>query len=160
MLLAMTSCTKDDVTADNTGIIEKKPELIEGRYVMWNLAPAGTVRLCCGMVDTTAVKDCKIRWYETKDSVVSLIEGAMNNYYDVNFEDKGIKNLKCEVTCTRIENDSTEVKEYPFLVAYTGLPALYITTGNGQPVINKTDKIPALLALSGGGADLIIYMLD
>ena len=154
--LVLTSCS-DYITEDDPvePAVEVVAELIDGEYVEWSLAPNGTARICCGMLDTLDVKDWEIRWYEVKDSVLTEIKGAINNFYDVVFEKTGIKELKCEFTYLDEVNDLVVVKNYPFHVAYTGLPALYITTENGKPIENKTDKIPATLELNGG-ADLVM----
>lgn len=152
MTLLTVSCAKEDLTViPPDSSVHQLPELVEGEYVEWNLAPEGKARLCCGKIDTAAVKGWKICWYEIKDSAELLIDGAINNYYDVEFVEKGIRNLKCKIFYTDIEKDSIEVKEYPYLVAYTGLPTLYIDTENGQPIENKTDKKTAMLTLAGGG---------
>lgn len=151
-LLSVTSCKNEEiVTKKIVPPVLTRPELIEGDYVEWNMAPTGTSRLFCGMLDTLCVKDWKFRWFEINDGAATEISGAINNYYDVDFVQVGIKEIKCEVSYVNIVNDSSVTKVYPFHVAYTGLPTLYITTENGQAVENKTDKVLGFLNLYGGG---------
>lgn len=43
--------------------------------------------------------------------------------------------------------NSVQFKEYNFYVAYTGLPVVYISTENNQPVISKTEKVSGTFEL-------------
>ena len=79
---------------DNLKVDESEPvaEIINGKYIEWNLSPKGeSVRLCCGMDSTS--RSPQYRWYELIDGAVHE-QSSVNNYYDTQqFDKPGIINL-------------------------------------------------------------------
>ena len=152
---ALISCSEGDFPIEQElDVVEvTEPEIIEGKYVEWNLSPKGEpVRLCVG-IDSLA-KDEHYAWYKVTDGKETELDKVVNNYYDTAaFSEKGIVNFLCKVSYT--DADTVVIKEYPFHVAYTGLPVVYATTDDYQPVLTKTEKMPgnmAIVAPVWGGA--------
>lgn len=144
---ALISCSEGDFPIEQElDVVEvTEPEIIEGKYVEWNLSPKGEpVRLCVG-IDSLA-KDEHYAWYKVTDGKETELDKVVNNYYDTAaFSEKGIVNFLCKVSYT--DADTVVIKEYPFHVAYTGLPVVYATTDDYQPVLTKTEKMPGNMAI-------------
>lgn len=141
------SCVNDDVPSVKESL---QAEIIDGEYELWNLVHKGEViNLYCG-IDSLAIKP-QYNWYEWKNGVETALQGQINNFYKLDWNEKeAIRVIKCKESYIN-EADSLVVKEYPFYVACTGLPTVYVTTDNEQPIVSREEKVPGTFKLNGGG---------
>lgn len=141
------SCVNDDVPSAKESL---QAEIIDGKYELWNLVHKGEViNLYCG-IDSFAIKP-QYNWYEWKNGVETALQGQINNFYKLDWNEKeAIRVIKCKESYIN-EADSLVVKEYPFYVACTGLPTVYVTTDNEQPIVSREEKVPGTFKLNGGG---------
>lgn len=147
--VCLVSCTRERVLPSTNA-----PDIIEDAYKEWILTPKGApVRLCAGIEPLAKIVEYK--WYEIIEGTDVLLDRAANaNYIDVQgFNAPGIRDFLC-VGLYEIDDNTQEFVRYPFHVAYTGLPVVYVDTEEAQPVISKAEKVPGYMSVimpDGGG---------